>query len=730
MANDKDFKIKNGVKASAYHEAVGTVTSAVENTGPTGIFSTDLYSGGTAQQINNGIDFSTDGGLVWIKRRETTGYSHQLFDTERTDSGTDTPKRLSSDSTAGHDVYFSSGEWDWLTDGFDLNNTDANLNGSGGDYVAWSFKKESSFFDVLTYTGDGNAGRTVSHSLGSVPGCIIVKGTGSATTNWAVYHRGVASDAETDFLRLNLTSAAEDNTSYWNDTAPTSTEFTVGSGTFTNNGTYEYVAYLFGHDTSADGNIYCGSYTGNGSATGPIVNLGWEPGWLMIKRTDTGGAGYDWFMFDSERGMGGSGTGSDLYLDANSDDAEAGDSSASRFITTSTGFQLNTTSGSFNASGGNYIFIAIRKATSTNTETLDLSTGSVFEITADADVQIGLSNPAPSGTVSSATLILNLKGSGEQANLTTLGTQFVSAASSYMKGSFVGKNGSRMYVSYQDTNYPYGIFQYNILRPPYLDSAVLAGWVEVGGTTGTAPTAIFFKPDGTKMYQIDTGNDGVYQWDLSTPWEISSAVYNSKQLSIASQATTAEGLWFKTDGTSLYVLDIDTDDVYQYDLTTAWDVSTGSYASKSIAETSQRAGIIFNDDGTKIFIGRTLEEYDLSTAWDISTGTASGSTAGGSIDRYADKLTLTASGGKYFYLGNRTTRAPNRSYDPLREQKVARLYFGTPYSISYDSSIKFQRGSTRSAFNIGETRVITFTTRDGGTTYMAQEVMKGIDDDV
>ena len=91
---------------------------------------------------------------------------------------------------------------------------------------------------------------------------------------------------------------------------------------------------------------------------------------------------------------------------------------------------------------------------------------------------------------------------------------------------------------------------------------------------------------------------------------------------------------------------------------------------------------------------------------------------------------MTASGGKYFYLGNRTISYPNKVDDPFREQKVARLYFGTPYSISYDGSIKFREGVSRSAFNIGETRVITFTTRDGGVTYSAQEVMKGIDDDV
>lgn len=728
MANDKDFKVKNGVKASAYYEAVGTVTSAVETSGPTDSFSIDLYTGDgtTSKKITNNIDLSTDGGLVWIKRRSDTS-EHRLMDTERGASS-----YLQSNAAADEGTGALSS---FDTDGFTIGDASAPLNaGNGSTYVAWTFKQQSSFFNVVEYSGSGTGVKTVNHNLGSAPAVMLVKKK-SASQDWLVFSKDT-SQPHNKYLKLNTTDSELNYDNIWGENGylPTATQFKVQHLA---NESGNYVAYLFADDDSDDGYIRCGSYTGN-NTTGNSVTLGWEPQWLLIKNATTGGTTDDsWWLIDKTRGLTDLSSTGDKTLQANNQTAE---DTYSRIGTTSTGFEL-TTGGELNQNNDTYIYIAIRNGVTTNKRTLDLSTGSVFEVTADADVQIGLSNPALSGTVSSATLILNggskttydianLKGSGEQANLTTLGTQFVSAATSYMKGSFVGKNGSRMYVSYQDTNYPYGIFQYNILRPPYLDSAVLAGWVEVGGTTGTAPTAIFFKPDGTKMYQIDTGNDGVYQWDLSTAWEISSAVYNSKQLSIAGQATTAEGLWFKTDGTSLYVLDIDTDDVYQYDLTTAWDVSTGSYASKSIAETSQRAGIIFNDDGTKIFIGRTLEEYDLSTAWDISTGTASGSTAGGSIDRYADKLTLTASGGKYFYLGNRTTRAPNRSYDPLREQKVARLYFGTPYSISYDSSIKFQRGSTRSAFNIGETRVITFTTRDGGTTYMAQEVMKGIDDDV
>ena len=660
MANDKDFKVKNGVKASAYYEAIGTVTSGVEGY----LLSSASYDNKSVvvnQDPNpRDIYFKPDGTKFFIagnNQDEINDYDcSTAWDIS---TATYNQSYVASNTTAPFGLAFSP-------DGTKMFVVDVAAPASVDEYslsTAWD-QTSATYVDSLdTSTEVADQGLVFNGD-----GTSLYVGTGGGT-----------------IYQYNMTTAYDVSTgSYASKSLDVSSQVTND----------------FGIDFNADGTkLFVLSYTGFAVYQ-----------YSLSTAYDISTGSYDNISF----------------------------SVASEATTATNGI-------TFGNSGTKMYVISLgddtlyQYSTGVSTQTLDLSTGSVFEITADADVRIGLSNPAPSGTVSSATLILNggskttydianLKGSGEQAKIGTLGAQFITSATVYLRGLFVGKNGSRMYVSDDNDNY---IYQYNILRPPYLDSAVIAGMVDVGNTTGTVPTSIFFKPDGTKMYQIDTGNDAVYQWDLSTAWEISSATYNSKQLSIASQAVEGMGLWFKTDGTSLYVLDNTTDDVFQYDLTTAWDVSTGSYANKSISETSQQtSGIIFNDDGTKIFIGRTLEEYNLSTAWDISTATASGSTAGGSIDRYADKLTLTASGGKYFYLGNRTTRAPNRSYDPLREQKVARLYFGTPYSISYDSSVKFQRGSTRSAFNIGETRVITFTTRDGGTTYMAQEVMKGIDDNV
>ena len=98
------------------------------------------------------------------------------------------------------------------------------MNFGGEIFASWTFRKAEKFFDVVTYTGDGVAGRTVAHNLGSVPGCIIVKKL-NAADQWAVQHKSLTA---THNLILERTDAATDDDAYWYDIEPTSTEFTVG----------------------------------------------------------------------------------------------------------------------------------------------------------------------------------------------------------------------------------------------------------------------------------------------------------------------------------------------------------------------------------------------------------------------------------------------------------------------------------------------------------------------
>ena len=264
------------------------------------VFSTYLYTGtGATQSINNGIDESGKGALTWIKRRDTTG-NHLLFDTTRGMTSSSSPF-LSSNTTSAETAI--SNYVIATSTGFNLGSsaTGSYINASGGTYASWTFRKQPKFFDVVTYTGTGSA-QNINHSLGSVPGMIIIKST-TNTRGWAVYHKDIGN---TSAMYLNTTQAAfASDPVYWNNTSPTSTQFTVNYWT-ANNATGEtYVAYLFAHDaggfgtSGTDNVISCGSFTtdGSGNAT---VNLGYEPQYILCKYSSSAS---NWYVFDTMRGL-------------------------------------------------------------------------------------------------------------------------------------------------------------------------------------------------------------------------------------------------------------------------------------------------------------------------------------------------------------------------------------------------------------------------------------------
>ena len=329
------------------------------------VFSTFLYDGSSsAQTINNGIDLSGEGGLVWIKERSASFSDHALHDTER---GIKNP--IFANHTVAENTYYNTnnlGITAFNSNGFTVA-SGANMNDAGDTAVSWTWRKAPKFFDIVKYdsssgnvTNFGSAGATVNHNLGSVPGMIIVKCTSTASTNWKVYHRGLngGTNPEQYEIELNQTGAEANSANSWNDTAPTSTQFTLGASGDVNNGSRSYVAYLFAHNDSGDGGfgpdgdqdiIKCGSLTtdSNGLAT---VNLGFEPQWLMIKRATTTG---DWQIVDNLRGFVNNSSGGDAVLKPNSSDAE---SSFTHSTPTATGFLIDG-----NVSNHTIIYMAIRR---------------------------------------------------------------------------------------------------------------------------------------------------------------------------------------------------------------------------------------------------------------------------------------------------------------------------------------------------------------------------------
>ena len=311
---------------------------------------TNLGTGGNFTAVSVGPIIDPDngpqnlitgqGGLVWIKSRGSTN-NHRLVDSARGNY-----KTLITNSTAAE--YDASPVGPAFTPtGFTVGNW-SEINDTGLNYASWTFRKQPKFFDVVTYTGNMTA-RTISHNLGSVPGCIIVKST-NGSGSWYVYHRSVGN---TGALRLNLTNTV-DTSPYWNNTTPTSTSFTVGVDSGVNALYTDYVAYLFAHNAGGFGDdvsenvISCGSFIPDGSGN-TTVNLGYEPQWVIWKSTTSSDL---WQISDNMRGWANV-SGGRTFLQAQSSSAE---SVGNEGFPTATGFEVRSASG-----GQTFIYIAIRR---------------------------------------------------------------------------------------------------------------------------------------------------------------------------------------------------------------------------------------------------------------------------------------------------------------------------------------------------------------------------------
>jgi hypothetical protein len=219
-----------------------------------------------------------------------------------------------------------------------------NSSGANANQYSWMWKRALNYMDVVAYTGDGTAGRTVSHNLGVAPEMMWVKKR-SSPANWAVYHSGAngGTTPENYHFFLNSTSGeATDNNYYWYQTAPTATEFSLGISANTNQNNVTYIAYLF---ATLAGISKVGSVTQSGTTN---VDCGFTSGarFVLLKRTDASG---DWYFWDSERGIV---SGNDPYLLLNSTAAQV---AVQDYIDPlSSGFTITS-----NFDFGDYIFYAI-----------------------------------------------------------------------------------------------------------------------------------------------------------------------------------------------------------------------------------------------------------------------------------------------------------------------------------------------------------------------------------
>jgi len=321
-------------------------------------FNTKLYTGTGASLANTGVGFQPD--WVWIKGR-SGATDHGLYDAVR-----GVQKDLVSNATSAETTQ-TTGLTAFGSDGFTVGAL-AKLNTSAATYVAWNWlganttasntngsitstvsANTTSGFSIVSYTGTGTTA-TVGHGLGVAPKMIIVKNrNASPAESWAVYHSTLGTNK---YLLLNTTDASATSTGMWNNTAPTSTVFSVYNEEKTNKVSTNLIAYCF---AEIKGYSKFGSYTGNGSTNGPFVYTGFKPAFIMLKCSSD--AGTNWRLNDNKR-QSANGSAFTALLIPSTSNAEFTDAPNYDMDFLSNGFKLRVGDIYQNGSGSTYIYMA------------------------------------------------------------------------------------------------------------------------------------------------------------------------------------------------------------------------------------------------------------------------------------------------------------------------------------------------------------------------------------
>ena len=333
-------------------------------------FQTKLYTGtgsSNAVTLDGSEDMQPD--WVWIKRR--TAADHKF-----TDSVRGTTKVLECNSTAAESTD-SNGLTAFNSDGFTVGSS-ASFNSNTVGFASWNWKAGTSFtndasstgigsidsagsvsdtagFSICSFTGTGSNG-TIKHGLSTKPNVILMKKRASGTANWNMQHSGINTDYQTDYIYLDTNAGSADEDTKWNDTAPTTSVFSVGSDGATNNSGDTYISYIF---SNRQGYSKFGSYTGNGNADGTFVYTGFKPAWVLVKNT---GDSANWMLFDNKRD-----TDNVVreFLEPNTSDA---DNSNPFLDFLSNGFKLKDSNADVNANSYVYIFLAFAESPLTNSK--------------------------------------------------------------------------------------------------------------------------------------------------------------------------------------------------------------------------------------------------------------------------------------------------------------------------------------------------------------------------
>ena len=222
----------------------------------------------------------------------------------------------------------------------------------------------------------------------------------------------------------------------------------------------------------------------------------------------------------------------------------------------------------------------------------------------------------------------------------------------------VKSDGTKFYVLHNGT--PQALYQYSMSTPFDITTG---SYDSVSFTLqDNNVNGLYFRDDGLKFYVVTGDADSVYSYSCSSAWDLSTASYDSVSFSVSSQESNPYDIAFKSDGTKMYMVGLTNDTVFQYTLSTAWDLSTASYDSVSFSVTSQEstpASIQFNNDGTEMYVlgfsSDSVHQYNLSTAWDLSTASYSTISFSVASQETAPRGFAFANSGANFYIVGDTT---------------------------------------------------------------------------
>lgn len=317
------------------------------NNGRSGIQPHHYTGNGTDNRQLTTAQFDTSKGAIVLGKQTSGTQNWFAFDTVR-----GATKYLAPNLTDA-EVTSTGGVQAFLQNGIQIG-TSSYINQNATTIVTWMMRIGARYgIDAVSYTGNGVATLMIDHSLGAAPEVIILKSRTVTGTNWLVGHKDMADASPWNYgLKLNTNEGAVASQTFFNNTAPTATQFPAGSSVSGNTNGATQIAYLF---RSIPGFSKAGYYLGNGSDDGPYIHLGFRPAFILLKRVDATG---DWLIYDSWR-VGANARNYPVYPNLNNaQGATCGvdfDATGFKVITSSTGH--NSASGP-----GRYVYLAFAEA--------------------------------------------------------------------------------------------------------------------------------------------------------------------------------------------------------------------------------------------------------------------------------------------------------------------------------------------------------------------------------